>query len=215
MPRKSLPWFKDFPYHVTARANNREPFPGGLDFIWRTMTDELSRRSKENGLQVHAFVLMPNHFHLLASSPETPWSTVMQLALCNVTKAVNHHCGRWGRLFGSRYRPTVIQDANYYAHAFKYVHRNPVKAQLCASVAQYRYSTFLSLAGSGALPLKVTQAAPALSRFVPDVDREFAALEEWLNRPYDPREERAIRHALRKRTFEISAPRSRREPESA
>jgi putative transposase len=212
MPRNPVIWTEVYPYHLTARVNNKEPFPGDLEFIWKTMTSELHEQTVLNRLLVHAFVLMPNHFHLLATAPEVSISKSMQQLMANTTRIVNTKYARWGRLFGSRYHHTIIRDAGYFAHALKYVYRNPVKAGLCEEVGDYRFSTFFGLCGNGTLPLTLAPPLKILTRLLPDAAHNFAGFEWWLNQPYNAEQELLIRDALRKENFEIPVKRSTRRP---
>ena len=81
MPRKKLIRANDLPYHLTARSNNREAFPGELAYAWKIITSELYIQQILHGVHFHSFVLMPNHFHLLATSPNRGIDLVMKEVL--------------------------------------------------------------------------------------------------------------------------------------
>src|ERR1700752_2973729 len=103
MSRKPLIKSKIHPYHVTGRCNNRETFYCNLDEVWELLCLELSEIIEKFQVNIHAFVLMPNHFHLLISTPTDDLSETMKTFMCAVTKKINLKTGRSGRVFGSRY----------------------------------------------------------------------------------------------------------------
>jgi len=209
MPRKTFIHTPLFPYHVTARVNNREIFPADLSFVWKTLTNELFLQEKLHGCRIHAFVLMPNHFHLLISATQTPISKVMQELLSAATRIINTRARRTGHLFGGRYHWSVINDPLYYAHALKYVYRNPVKAGLSESVASYRFSTLPGLLGEIFLPVVIHPVSDPIGRLVPP---NLGALEDWLNRAHKKEENEAIRKALGRKEFRLPISKNGRKP---
>ncbi|MGE0526086.1 MAG: transposase, partial [Bdellovibrionales bacterium] len=58
------------PIHITGRVNNREHFPLPLEEVWLILSESLYFLSKAFELQTISFVLMPNHFHLLATDAQ-------------------------------------------------------------------------------------------------------------------------------------------------
>jgi REP element-mobilizing transposase RayT len=187
-----------FPYHVTARGNNREPFPLALGYVWKIATEELAIACDFYGAEVQAFVLMPNHFHLLITTPEVDLGKVMQAFMSSITRRVNHLSGRTGRIFGAPYRPSLITSSNYYAHALKYVYRNPVKARLCEQIEEYEFSTGGRLFGLGHLPIPICLTRVGFESRLPDLDHSRAWL-EWLNQPFSKEIELLIQKSLNKK----------------
>src|SRR4051794_18500799 len=124
MPRKTLIRSNTLPYHVTARTNNRELFHLPLNLVWDIMNSHIFEAIILFRIKIHAFVLMPNHFHLLITTPEEDLGRVMQIIMKSGTKTINTESRRTGRVFGSRYHWTIIESEVYFAHALKYVYRN-------------------------------------------------------------------------------------------
>ena len=62
MSRKSLIRSQAYPYHVTGRSNNREVFHCPLNLVWAVFSQEFFEARTLFGVEIHAFVLMPNHF---------------------------------------------------------------------------------------------------------------------------------------------------------
>src|SRR5687768_41216 len=94
MPRRPVICNAEFPYHVTARCHNREWFDLPLDLVWNVMEDFLFLSQKMYSLRIHQFVLMPNHFHLVVSTPEGNISRSMQYFLSETSRQISTLSGR-------------------------------------------------------------------------------------------------------------------------
>lgn len=199
MPRKKLIVSRILPYHVTARSNNREPFHCSLDRVWKILTEECLVAQILFGIRIHALVLMPNHFHLLLSTPNENLGVVMQTFMAAVTKRLNLLSGRSGRVFGDKYYRTIIGDPLYFSHAYRYVYRNPVRAGIRARVEEYLYSTLPGLQGESQLPFPLHFPYNRPDFLL--IPNNPAAHLEWLNQPSTQEAEEAIRKALRKTEF--------------
>lgn len=200
MSRKNLIRTRDFPYHVTARVNNREIFPLPLDKGWKYLTTELYNQILISELEVHAFVLMPNHFHLIAQTCGKFLDEVMQMLISSLTRIINTRTNRCGHLFGSRYHWSLIDNPTYYAHALKYTYRNPVKAGFCNMVEDWPFSTLSGLFGFVPLPFPVIYKGSYIQHCVPE---NLWTQLNWLNTAYSSEESDALRKALRRKLFKI------------
>jgi putative transposase len=211
MPRKNLIRSKEFPYHVTARTNNKVLFPVALNFVWKIATDELYLLHLLYDIEVHAFVLMPNHIHLLITGPEEDLGIVMNLLMSTLTRKINILCNHSGHVFGGPYFRSLIPSARYFGHVLKYVYRNPVKANLCERVEEYEFSTLKGLSGSAHLPFPVYFTRMGLELNLPEPENQAAWL-DWLNRPFPAEAEKIIRKLLRKREIKEILNRVTRRP---
>ena len=198
MPRKTLVRSKICPYHVTARCNNRENFYSSLDTVWKILNQELSETIKKFGCRIHALVLMPNHFHLLITTPNEDLGKVMQFFIQSITKKLNTHSGRIGRVFGARYHWSMIDHEQYYDCALKYVYRNPVKAKLVDRVENYSYSTLRKTLEMSTEYFRLFPPEGHL-HLIPNND-DFRFI-RWLNQPFENEQYLAIRSALSKTIF--------------
>jgi putative transposase len=199
MPRKLLIRNNRLPYHVTARVNNREKFKLPLYQVWKVFTDLLFATCVIHRIQVHAFVLMPNHFHLLLTVSQHDLGLVMREFMRSVTKTLNAKSGRTGRVFGAKYHWTLVDSPLYFAQVYKYIYRNPVKAQICKKAETYRFST---LAGTlGFQPLRVPLYYPFMETKYRCLPNDFEAHVEWLNTPFQKEQDEAITAALKKTLF--------------
>jgi putative transposase len=138
LPRLSLP---GYPHHVIQRGNNRQAiFSSAADY--QTLLGLIDENAKKFGVAVHAYVLVGNHFHLLA----TPESTealpkMMQAVGRRYVRYFNDSQGRSGTLWEGRYRSTVIQTEAYLLACMAYIDLNPVRAGLVAEARDYPWSS--------------------------------------------------------------------------
>jgi REP element-mobilizing transposase RayT len=198
MPRKPLIRSTEYPYHVTARCNNKEHFPIPIYDVWAIVSAEINVIVEKFGCEIHAFVLMPNHFHLLITTPAEGLGVVMQAFMLSVTKKINVSSGRTGRVFGGRYHGSLIDNEHYFDCALKYVYRNPVKAKLSNSVETYPFSTIQDLLKDSffEFPLKPPSGHQSL---IPE--KNVSAFLGWLNLPFPNEQDLAIKGAFKKTRF--------------
>jgi putative transposase len=138
LPRLTLP---GHPHHVIHRGNNRQAV--FVDRQDREMLLEvLAEQARVHEVAVHAYVLMDNHFHLLAT-PRTAegLSLLMQALGRRYVRAFNQRHGRTGTLWEGRYRSTVLDPARYLLACMAYIDLNPVRWGLVADPAEYPWSS--------------------------------------------------------------------------
>lgn len=138
LPRLTLP---GHPHHVIQRGNNRQPVFAGDD-DYRQLLSLLESHARELKVAVHAYVLMPNHFHLLAT-PETERGLpeLMQAVGRRYVRHFNAKQGRTGTLWEGRYRSTLLQPDRYLLPCMAYLDLNPVRNGLAAEPAGYPWSS--------------------------------------------------------------------------
>jgi len=118
--------FDDAAYHVTARGNERkEIFRDDADR--RRFLETLGACRERFGLVVHAYCLMPNHYHLLVQTPRANLSRAVGWLQTTYCVRFNRRHRRAGHLVQGRFKAHLI-DADEYARALvQYVHLNPVR----------------------------------------------------------------------------------------
>lgn len=138
LPRLTVP---GYPHHIILRGNNRQPiFAGPPDYaMLLALIDEHARKLQ---VAVHAYVLMSNHLHLLAT-PETGDGIpqMMQAVGRRYVRNFNLRHGRSGTLWEGRYRSTLIQAERHLLACMVYIDLNPVRAGLTADPADYAWSS--------------------------------------------------------------------------
>lgn len=206
MPRTPVPPNDQFPYHVTARCVNREPFPIPLPEAWALMEDFLFLIIKGFEVRLHSFVLMPNHFHLIISTPRGNISESMNYFMRETSKEMCRLSGRINQTYGSRHYKSLIPSHHYFMNAYKYVYRNPVRASLCRRVEEYPFSTLSGLLGQRRIVIPIEEDTLLFER------NDTAATIDWLNQTPQDGHEEDMRIALKKAKMKFNASRQKGRP---
>lgn len=138
LPRLTVP---GYPHHVIQRGNNRQAiFAAAADYeTLLSMLDENARRFE---VALHGYVLMTNHFHLLATpATQEGLPFLMQAIGRRYVRYFNQRQGRSGTLWEGRYRSTLIEADRYLLACMVYMDLNPVRAGIAAIAADYRWSS--------------------------------------------------------------------------
>jgi len=130
------------PQHIIQRGNNREPiFADAHDYC--VYLEYLQDAAERNQLAIHAYVLMTNHVHLLAtpvSGTSIPKS--LQSLGRRYVQYFNHAYRRTGTLWEGRYRATLIDGERYLLTCMRYIELNPVRAGMVKRPADYPWSSY-------------------------------------------------------------------------
>ena len=139
LPRLTLP---HYPHHIIQRGNNRQPiFASVADY--QMLLDLLDENARKFNVAIHAYVLMSNHFHLLAM-PATPdgLPQLMQAVGRRYVRYFNDSQKRTGTLWEGRYKSTLIQTDRYLLTCMAYMDLNPVRAGLVPGPPDYPWSSY-------------------------------------------------------------------------
>jgi putative transposase len=131
MPRALRIQYPGAIYHVINRGDRREPiFRDDVDR--RRFITTLGEVCAKTDWQVHAYVLMPNHFHLVIETPNPNLVAGMKWFLGTYTTRFNHRHKLAGHLFSGRYKALIVDGSGngYLRTVCDYVHLNPVRADL-------------------------------------------------------------------------------------
>ena len=134
MPRQLRLEYPGAIYHVMNRGDHREPiFKDDLDRQKFLLT--LGQACGKTGWQVHAYCLMPNHFHLVVETPEANLVAGMKWLLGTYTARFNRRHQIFGHLFSGRYKSLIVDGSGngYLRTVCDYVHLNPVRAKMLAA----------------------------------------------------------------------------------
>jgi len=153
MPRKPRYYMPGVPVHVVQRGNNREPIffdDGDYKAYLRWLEEGAGRYHCD----IHAYVLMTNHVHLLVSPRnQDSISRMMQYIGRRYVPYINHTYGRTGTLWEGRYKGSLIQDEQYLLTCMRYIELNPVRANMAKHPRQYRWSSYAANAYGKENPL--------------------------------------------------------------
>lgn len=143
MPRQPRMYLPGVPFHVIQRGNNRgNCFFSDSDY--KTYLDCLIDASRRYGLDVHAYVLMTNHVHLLVSPErEDSISRAMQSIGRRFVQHINRSYGRTGTLWEGRHRASPVDQDKYLFTCMRYIELNPVRANMVQTAGEYHWSSYL------------------------------------------------------------------------
>ncbi len=200
MPRKKLIYTSEFPYHIVARCNNKDWFYLNLDETWDLFKNELNIVSIKFGFKVHAFVLMSNHYHLIASTNNKyNLGYVMNMLQKRITDKVNLKSKRTNHVFGGPYKGSLITENYYYINVLKYVFRNPVSANIVKKVGNYKFSTIDNYLSGNANDYIITSSHifdQQGRRYVDDFDK-------WFNFAFSNEDYELMKKGVKKTNFKI------------
>jgi putative transposase len=138
-------WRIEYPgafYHVLSRGNDRqEVFRSDDDRkMFLRLIEEFSTRFQ---VDVFAYVLMGNHYHVLLKTGEGNLSKAMQWLGTTYTRKFNNRHDRSGHLFQGRYKSFLVENETYLLRLSCYIHRNPLRAGIVERLADYPWSSYL------------------------------------------------------------------------
>lgn len=175
LPRLELP---GVPVHVTQRGVNRGAI--FLDDQDRHHFRRLLRGAcRKHAVQVHAFVLMDNHFHLLLTSPQPgALSHAMRAVGQNYVQAFNYRHARCGTLWQGRFKSCLVDTERYLLTVMRYIELNPVRAAMATSPQDYRWSSVHTHLGLACDPLITPH--PLYLALASTPDERHAIYRTWL-----------------------------------
>lgn len=149
MPRQARLDAPGLLYHVIGRGiEGGKIFSDDQDRF--AFLDRLGKVAIDTATPVYAFALIPNHFHLLLRRGGTRLSRVMQRLLTSYALKFNKRHRRSGYLFQNRYKSIICQEESYFLELVRYIHLNPVRANIVSSIEElknYRFSGHSLLVG--------------------------------------------------------------------
>lgn len=142
MPRKPRMFRAGVPCHVIQRGNNRAVcFYEPENYLF--YLECLALSCKKYHVDIHAYVLMTNHVHLLMTpSDEHGISAVMQSIGRKYVQYINKALLRSGTLFEGRFKASLIQEDSYFLACMRYIELNPVRANMVNHPEDYLWSSY-------------------------------------------------------------------------
>jgi putative transposase len=129
-------------HHIIQRGNDRQAiFREEADYL--KFSDWLREGSKQFKVAIHAYVLMTNHLHLLATpADDQGLSKMMQWIGRHYVPYFNLKYQRSGTLWQGRFKATVIDSERYLMMCSRYIELNPIRAGMVTAAGDYRWSSF-------------------------------------------------------------------------
>lgn len=164
-------------YHIYNRGNNKEKifydeqdkraflFRLGLVLgfdeddlnqceITKSQKSRIRITGKKGLFKLHAFCLMPNHFHLIVEQTSDLSISNMILRVCtSFVKYINAKYERVGHLFQDQFKSVTLESNSQLMLLTSYIHMNPVKDGLVSSPEEYIWSSFIDIVGKRNIPI--------------------------------------------------------------
>ena len=128
-------------YHVMNRGTGRRDI--FLDEEQHQLfLSTVAEASDQFGIEIHAYCLMSNHYHLLIKTPLANLSRAMRHINGLYTQRFNRLTKTDGALFRGRYKAILVDSDAYLLHLSKYIHLNPLEARMVDNLEQYQWSSY-------------------------------------------------------------------------
>ncbi len=142
MPRKSRFYLPGVPAHIVQRGNCRQAvFYDENDYL--AYLRWLAEGAEKHGCQVHAYVLMTKHVHILVTpQAATAISLLIQYLGRHYVTYINRTYGKTGSLWEGRHKGCVIDSEQYLLACMRYIELNPVRAGMVSKPSDYEWSSY-------------------------------------------------------------------------
>ena len=194
MPRPARFDLPGVPQHLVTRGHDRKPcFRRDLDrAVYLKYLRDASSKSES---EIHAFVLMTNHVHLLATGRQRgSLSKLMQQVGRRYCRYVNRLYGRTGTLFEGRFHSSLVDTADYFMNCMAYIELNPVRAGMVSAPLEYPWSSHRDNASGE--PKGILTPHERYLRLGKDRPGRAAAYQRLVLEPIAPERLESIREAI-------------------
>lgn len=149
MSRRARLLLAGMPLHIIQRGHNKQPcFFSESDHL--VYLERLREHACATGCSVHAYVLMTNHVHILASFVDiTAAPRLIKHLGQQYSLYLNRRLGRSGTTWEGRYWSCPVPTEHYLLNCYRYIEANPVRARMVERPDQYRWSSYRGNAGLG------------------------------------------------------------------
>lgn len=149
-------------YHITSRGNERrEIFKEDSDY--KEFIRILENNITKFEIEIHSFILMKNHYHLLIQTKKANLRNFMHNLNTAYTIYFNKKHKRVGHLFQGRYKSIICDKENYLLELARYIHLNPVRAKVVNAPIEYNYSSYGSFLNDKIFPFVKKEILEILS----------------------------------------------------
>jgi len=139
LPRIVIP---NQPLHIMHRGNNRQDIFRCEEDMLR-IKEDIFYALEKSGCQLHAYVIMTNHLHLLVTPENKEQLAVFMQTMANkYVRFFNSKYERTGTIWEGRYKSCLVDSEQYLFTLYKYIEMNPIKANMVKSLSDYKWSSY-------------------------------------------------------------------------
>lgn len=139
MARPRRPHLPGAVFHLVARTQGHEPW--FTEHLRGRITTFIASAVPPSDSRLLAYVVMPNHLHLVLQQGKWPLDRLMQPLLCRIALLVRRRFGTEGHVFERRFRHRHCADPEYIRNSIVYTHLNPVRAGIVGDPSEYLWSS--------------------------------------------------------------------------
>jgi putative transposase len=173
MPRMPRLTLAGQAHHVIQRGNNRQAI-FFCDADRRFFLSQLAEALVAHGCELHAYVLMTNHIHLLMTpGRDDAIGRLMQSLGRRYVGYINRNYARTGTLWEGRFKSTIVDAEDYVMACYRYIEANPLRARMVARADDHAWSSYGANAGGRREPM-LTPHGVYLSLGATPKDRQAA-----------------------------------------
>jgi putative transposase len=177
MPRIARGLCDGFIYHVLNRGNGRQQV-FHTDGDYRGFIGLMEEARTSHGVNILAYCLMPNHFHLLlqpeAADAMSKW---MQWLMTSHVRRYHHCHGTCGHVWQGRFKSFIVQEDEHLLAVVRYIEGNPVRAGLAESAADWAWSSHRERISGTREKMLTALPVPLPERWTEYVDTALTAKE--------------------------------------
>lgn len=178
MPRQGRMLSESKIYHVMIRGNERKNiFRADVDR--KKFLSVLSEINKDRKFSIYAYCLMDNHVHLLINEGNEEIARIMKRINVSYAYYFNKKYKRVGHLFQDRFKSEAIESKQYLMAAARYIHNNPVKANIAGEPGLYRWSSYNTYVKGNQHLESIIDTKPILGLFSSNWDVAIKSLIEF------------------------------------
>ena len=164
-------------YHIMVQGDEKK-FIFSNDECKRKIIDLLKKNTKRNNIKLISYCIMGNHYHALLYVPKI---VNLSRMMCQTNTAYGKYYSKLrnnvGHVFRDRFRSESIYTKEHLLNCIKYIHANPVKANMCYAEEDYNYSSYnefknigldvINLCDLSAEDIKnILDASPTITMFI-------------------------------------------------
>jgi putative transposase len=144
MPRIAKALADNCFYHIINRGNGRQQV-FHKDGDYRAFIELMLHAREKHAVRIHAWCLMPNHFHLLVQPEQADQlNKYMQWLMTSHVRRYHSHYKSSGHVWQGRYKSFIVQNDDYLLTVARYIEANPVRSGLSSTALQWPWSSHKS-----------------------------------------------------------------------
>jgi putative transposase len=137
-------------YHIMLRGINRQTIFEDERDKYRLL-ETIEKFKEKSNFELYSYCFMDNHIHLLLKETEEPVSLIIKRISASYVYWYNNRYERCGHLFQDRFKSEAVETIPYFLTVLRYIHQNPLKAQIATNVFECRWTSIKEYLGNSSI----------------------------------------------------------------